>query len=135
MWPFRKPEQTPPSDLKDYICRYWRLSPDTYTDCNDLLKALRADGDDAFEFLEGLVRHFALDFSRYDWRKFQHSEGELLGITFEIEYLLRRLFGRARDWPDPSRTIHPISTAHLEEVVRRKAWFDPPDVSRQQGVA
>jgi hypothetical protein len=127
VWPFKKVDQVPPVDLQDYICRFWRLRPEKYSDCRDVFKALGAAGDDCFEFMDGVAKHFAVDFGSYDWSKFHRSEGEEMDF-FDLSDLVRRWFGGARNEPDRPRLLRPISTAHLEEVVRRKTWFDPPDV-------
>jgi hypothetical protein len=79
-----------------------------------LFHDLGIGGDDAWELLESVAKHFEASFAGIDFAAYFSNEGEA-----SIYFWFMRV-GRFRS------RVKPMTVAHLVAVASRGSWFDPP---------
>ena len=100
--------------LRQYLSRvgYSPGEIDEMTLETTLFGDLALDGDSFLEAIECLHKEFGCDMSGYNWRKYSHSESELLSPL----YVVKRLIGL-------DRQLTHITLGMIEETLHEGRWI------------
>jgi len=83
-----------------------------------LSEDLRIDGADAIDFFTAFEKHFNIDMTSLDLRKFFNNEGfDPIGLS----WIIMKLGGKTNP---PKESYRPITLGHLEEVIKQGKWID-----------
>jgi len=99
--------------VRDFLCKQWRVSPERLTPGSRLLHDLGIDGDDASEILADFGEHFGVDLSSFP---FQRHFGSELGAG--SRWVVRKVFGG-----DAVR-LSPVTLQDLIDAANRGRWIE-----------
>jgi hypothetical protein len=95
--------------IRPFVGKSKKITPSTR-----LFHDLGIGGDDAWELLESVAKHFGTSFADMEFGAYFSNEGES-----SIYYWFMRV-GLFRS------QIRPMTVAHLGAVVSKGSWFEPP---------
>ena len=99
--------------VRDFLCREWRVSPERLAPSSRLLHDLGIDADDAEEILADFSKSFGVDLSSFTFQRHFGSE-----LDAGPRWVVRKIFGAA------AVRKSPITVQDLVDAANRGKWIE-----------